>query len=259
MDDQPQQGQVIMDCCNTTGLLAFETAYNHLLNDVHCTLASEEIPLASALNRILAVDICASIQVPSSDNSAMDGYALRADDLTGNHWLELVGQSYAGHPYSGRINPGECIRIMTGAVIPNDADTVEMQENTSAADNKIYFSKPVKRGQHVRRAGEDIDNGDTVLTAGRRLTPVDLGLLASLGISKVTVYKPLRVAVFSSGDELCSPGTPLIPGCIYESNSFVICAMLRKLGFNVTDLGVIADTEQAIEDVFSTAAKTSDV
>jgi len=248
-----------MDCCDATGLLSFEKACNNLINDVNCTLDSEDIPLPLALNRILATDIRASLQVPASDNSAMDGYALRAGDVAANTCLKLVGQSYAGHPYSGRINPGECIRIMTGAVMPADADAVEMQENTSATGDQIYFSKPVKPGQHVRRAGEDIDRGDTVLTAGRRLTPVDIGLLASLGITSLRVYKPLRIAVFSSGDELCSPGATLTPGGIYESNGFVICAMLRKLGFDVLDLGIIVDTEQAIEDAFSRAAESSDV
>lgn len=248
-----------MDCCHSEGLLPFEDACEQLLASVSCNLDSEEVPLASALDRILATDIRASVQVPSSDNSAMDGYAFHATDLDNNTHLHLVGQSLAGHPYRGLIRRGECIRIMTGAVIPEGADTVEMQENTYVSDDIVYFTKVVKQGQHIRHGGEDVKQGDTILRAGHRLSTLDFGLLAAQGITHLQVYKPLSISVFSSGDELRNPGESLTDGNIYDSNRFSILAILTKLGFNVIDLGVIKDTEQAIEDTFMGAAENSDV
>ncbi|GAA5316095.1 MAG: molybdopterin molybdotransferase MoeA [Candidatus Pelagadaptatus aseana] len=252
-----------MDFCNTGTMMPFEEARAHLANAITPIKDTVEVPIGSALDRILAQDILSPIQVPGYDNSAMDGYAVRAKDLQNHDTLTLIGKSFAGTPYEGRINPGQCVRIMTGAKLPDDADTVIMQENTNAQGDteigdQIIFSGDIRPGSNIRRAGEDIDTGHRILAKGKRLSPADIGLLASVGIAQVTVFRAVKVGIFSTGDELRRPGQPLDPGCIYESNRFVVMAILQRLGADIVDFGIIEDNPQALEKAFIDAAQQCD-
>ena len=268
-----------MGCCDTTGLIPFDQALNTLLESVKTITEIEKPALETCLDRILAQDVRAPINVPGYDNSAMDGYAIKADDLVGTHQLQQVGEALAGRPYTQKLEHGQCIRIMTGAPIPRGADSVVMQEETSVIEkngecwiefsNAVHttksscatpkISKPIKRGSHVRYAGEDIRAGEVVLDKGRRLSPADLGLIASLGLAQLEVYRPIRVALLSTGDELKNPGEPLAEGCIYDSNRIVVSAMLKRMGADLHDLGIIPDDVSALEQAFETASKTCDV
>lgn len=252
-----------MDSCNTGAMLPLEQAKSRLADAITPIADTETVSLSEALDRILATDIQSPLQVPGYDNSAMDGYALRNDDLQHGDTLTMVGKSFAGNPYRGAMQSGECIRIMTGAQVPADADTVIMQENTNAQGNteigdRIRFSGASKTGSNIRHAGEDIDAGATVLTRGRRISPADIGLLASIGVANVTVYRPIKVGIFSTGDELRVPGQTLEPGCIYESNRFVVSAMLQRLGADIVDLGIIPDHPEALESAFLKASSQCD-
>ena len=222
---------------------------------------SEQVALREALGRVVAKDVLSPIDVPPHANSAMDGYAVRSEDLpaTGTSRLEIVGTSWAGTPFIGEIKPGQCIRIMTGAKMPADADTVIMQEHVTREDDSISITDGHKQGQNVRYPGEDIKQGGPVAHTGRRLTPADLGVLASLGIPDVEVKQKPRVAFFSSGDELRSVGEELGDGQIYDSNRYTLHGMLTRLGVDFTDLGVIRDDRQAIENAFTRAAEMADV
>jgi len=268
-----------MGCCDTNGLMPFEQALKKLLNSVEVLTATDTENLEHCLDRILATDVRAPINVPSYDNSAMDGYAVKADDLIDNTQLRLVGEALAGHPYAHTLERGECVRIMTGAAIPAGADSVVMQEEVAIIDDhgerRIAFQsathfktqlghrqhtvQAVKPGSHVRYAGEDIRAGEIILHQGKRLAPADLGLAASLGLAKLEVYRPLKVALLSTGDELRNPGQPLDEGCIYDSNRVVVAAMLKRLGVEILDLGIIADQIQALEQAFSQASQHCDV
>ncbi|USE37896.1 molybdopterin molybdotransferase MoeA [Endozoicomonas sp. SCSIO W0465] len=247
------------DCCATDGLMRLEVALSRLINDTNPVSGTETVALESSLGRVLAEQIISPINVPAHDNSAMDGYALAVKDLQSGDTLPLAGQSLAGHPYSGEIPAGQCIRIMTGASIPPGADVVIMQEQAEATEQGIRFlQKPVKSGNNIRKAGEDIPAGAQVFTPGRRIRPQDIGLLASLGIAQVKVYRKVRVAVFSTGDELKLPGEPLGPGDIYDSNRFVIKAMLKKLAVDIIDLGKIPDDKAALREAFLRADREAD-
>ena len=252
-----------MDCCNTGAMLPLEEAKSRLADAITPIVETETVSIAQALDRILATDIHSELQVPGYDNSAMDGYALRAADLQHSDTLTLVGKSFAGTPYDGKVQAGECIRIMTGALVPPDTDTVIMQENTNVQGNtevgdQITFSGTAKAGSNIRRAGEDIDIGTAVLTRGRRISPADIGLLASIGVATVTVFRPIKVGIFSTGDELRLPGQSLDPGCIYESNRFVVSAMLQRLGAEIVDLGIIPDKPEVLENAFIEASSQCD-
>lgn len=216
------------------------------------------LPLRSALGHVLAEPIVATEPVPAHDNSAMDGYALRHGDL-GQEALINVGSAFAGHPFSGELGPGECVRIMTGGVVPRGADTVVMQEHVERNGQQITVSKIPALGSNIRRAGEDLSPGDTVLPAGRRITAADLGVIASMGCAEVSVMRPLRVAFFSTGDELRSLGETLGPGEIYDSNRYTLHGMLTLLGVDLLDMGVVADDEQALQAALDDAAQEADV
>ena len=247
------------DCCSAPGLMSLDDALKTLTTHVTPVSVSETIPLEQCDGRILAENIVSPIHVPSHDNSAMDGYALRAADLEQNVTLKLAGQSFAGHPFTGTCPSGHCIRIMTGAAVPEETDTVIMQEQTETTEQGIRFLKSAKPGNNVRRAGEDIAKGSDVLSAGHRLRPQDLGLLASLGVASVTVYKKLTVAVFSTGDELKAPGESLGHGDIYDSNRIVIISMLKRLGVEVLDLGKLPDDRAIIRDALVQADQDADI
>ncbi|MDX8400218.1 MAG: molybdopterin molybdotransferase MoeA [Gallionellaceae bacterium] len=219
----------------------------------------EIVPLHEALNRTLAGDVLSPMNVPPHDNSAMDGYALRFADLEGNATdLKLVGSSFAGHPFAGQVVAGQCVRIMTGALIPNGCDSVVMQEQVTAADDSVAIGGEHRQGQNVRRAGEDIRQGANVLVRGQLIRPVEMGLLASLGLGEVTVFRRLKVAIFSTGDELQQPGENLAPGQIYDSNRFTLFGMLRELGVEILDMGNIRDEREILKQALLDAAGKAD-
>ena len=224
--------------------------------------AVESLALRSALGRVLARDIMSDINVPSHDNSAMDGYALRSADLLahGDTELTVAGTGFAGDAFQGSVAAGQCVRIMTGAVMPAGLDTVVPQEFTgTTADGRISVpAGTVRAGDNRRLAGEDLARGDAALQAGRILSPADLGLLASLGRAEVPVFRRLRVAFFSTGDELRSIGEPLDMGCVYDSNRYTIWGMLARLGVDLVDLGVVRDEPAALAEAFSQAAACAD-
>lgn len=218
--------------------------------------------LRLALGQVLAETIISPLNVPAHTNSAMDGYALASTDLPANSIqnFPIAGTAFAGHAFTDTCPAGACIRIMTGAPMPAGTDTVVMQEHTELnADGSIRIGTGHRQGQNVRYAGEDITQGQTILDAGRRLSPADLGLLASLGIAEVKVYRPARVAFFSTGDELRSIGEPLDKGCVYDSNRYTLFGMLKNLGLEVLDLGVVKDNPQNLQAAFQMAAASADV
>ena len=223
--------------------------------------AVEMLALRSALGRVLARDIVSGIDVPSHDNSAMDGYALRANDLApgADTVLQVAGSGFAGQEFGGVAAPGQCVRIMTGAVMPAGLDTVVPQEFVKVDGDRISVPAGVVRGGDNRRlAGEDLAKGEAALRAGRVLRPADLGLLASLGQAEVPVRRRLRVAFFSTGDELRSIGETLDTGCVYDSNRYTLWGMLQRLGVELIDLGVVRDEPAALADAFRAAARDAD-
>jgi len=220
----------------------------------------EKVAIRSALGRTLAEDVLSPINVPSHTNSAMDGYAINSADLPASDTAELtvIGTAYAGHPMQGAIGRGQCARIMTGAMMPEGADTVIMQEHVERQDDSIILDDRHKPGQNVRQAGEDLSVGQVVLHTGRHIIPADLGLLASLGVAEVRVMRRPRIAFFSTGDELRSIGEPLEAGQIYDSNRYTLYGMLTALGVEIMDMGVIPDDREQIQQAFRYAAENAD-
>ena len=231
---------------------------HQFLNPVNGVL---RVPVRSALGRVLAEDVQSPVDVPAHRNSAMDGWAMRGADLdpNGETALAEIGVSFAGKPFGGKVGPGQCVRIMTGGVVPEGADTVVMQERAKASGKSITFAAGQKTGQNVREAGEDLKAGSVALRKGRIVRPAELGLIASLGIGEVAVYRPLRVAFFSTGDELKSVGTQLGEGEIYDSNRYTIHGMLTRLGCEPLDMGVVRDDPKLLEKAFEEAAANADV
>lgn len=248
-----------MDCCSQPGLLPVAQAISQMRNTISPVTATEKISLANALDRILSEPIYSTINVPGHNNSAMDGYALRHQDLSTETPLTLIGHSLAGHPFKGAVQQGECVRIMTGAVIPEGADTVIMQENVRVHNEFIQIHKPPKLGENIRRAGEDIAINSIVFEQGKRISPVDIGLLASLGIAEVCVFKRIKVAVLSTGDELKPLTETLQAGDIYDSNRPTLIALLSRLAVDVIDIGCIADDPEKISAAFTAAIAQADV
>ena len=249
------------DCCSQPGLQPLSSAQKKMrdaLTDTPALLTTEQVPVATACGRVLANDIISPMAVPPHDNSAMDGYALRATDLADTDTLPVAGECLAGHPFLQPVPEGQCLRIMTGAPLPADLDTVVMQEQTRKTENGIQFCKKPREGANVRRAGEDIMPDSLVLPAGRNLRPQDLGLLASLGIAEVSVQRRLKVAIFSTGDELKLPGQKLETGEIYDSNRFLVQAMLEQMGVEVLNLGCIADDPELLRKAFLDADEQAD-
>ncbi|HEX6265373.1 MAG TPA: gephyrin-like molybdotransferase Glp, partial [Burkholderiales bacterium] len=220
---------------------------------------TEGVPIREALGRVLAQDIVPAINVPAHDNSAMDGYAVRFSDLNGDTALQEIGSALAGRVFQGKVGPGQCVRIMTGAVMPAGTDTVVIQEITKKEGGKIVIPGGQKARQNVRYAGEDLKAGVPVLTPGRLVRAADLGLIASLGIGTVQVKRRLRVAFFATGDELASIGAPLAEGEVYDSNRYTLFGMLSDLGVELTDLGVVRDDPAQLEKAFKGASEKSDV
>ncbi len=241
--------------------LSCEVARQRLLAAITPLQDSERVNLRAALGRVLRHAISAPVCVPAHTNSAMDGYAINARDIPaqGLNQLRVIGVALAGKPFNGTLGAREAVRIMTGAVVPEGADTIVLQEQASESAGEVTIDARHRRGQHVRLAGEDLAVGSTVLAAGRRLSPADLGLIASLGIGEVTVIRRVRVAFFSTGDELRSLGEPLGRGDIYDSNRYTLFGMLAELGVDAVDLGVVGDNPAALSAAFSSAAEMADV
>jgi molybdopterin molybdotransferase len=223
----------------------------------------EVVPLKNAVGRTLSRDVVSPLNVPGHDNSAMDGYAFRFADVVANGETRLtrIGESFAGHPFDGTVGKGQCVRIFTGAVIPDGCDTVVPQEKVEEKLGVLIIGANVvkREGDNRRQAGEDIAVGDTVFSGGQKLNAPEIGMLASLGLGEVPVFRKLRVAFFSNGDELTPAGQPLLPGKIYDSNRFMIHAALCELGVDAIDMGCIPDDPDAIENALLSAADSADV
>ena len=229
---------------------------------VRPVLACERLPIRDCLNRVNNEAVNSPHNVPPRPNSAMDGYALAIDSLVENGIAELeeIGAAYAGTPFEQTCKAGQCVRIMTGALIPEGTDAVVMQEQVEvSSDGKIRIDADHRVGENIRKAGEDVSQGDIVIDAGARLSPADLGVLASLGIPKLQVKRKPAVAFFSTGDELMSLGKPLEPGMIYDSNRYSLYGMLTRLPVDIIDLGVVRDNPDSMREVLTDAATKADL
>ena len=247
------------DC--TPENLGFEAALAQVLGAVRPLPGSETVALVHALGRVLAQPLVAGMDLQPWPNSAMDGYAFAVADMDTalGAGLTLAGASLAGHPYAGRLSAGQCVRILTGAVLPAGADTVVMQEHVTVADGRVYMKRALPTGANVRAPGEDVRAGQVALPAGNRLSPAQIALAAALGAAAVTVTRRPRVALFTSGDELTPLGEPLGAGAIYDSNRYLLRAMLQELRAEVIDLGIVADDPAAVRAAFAAAHTQADV
>ena len=238
--------QLSDDCFAFGGdLMRTEEALGLLEDRLVPVVDNEDVPLRAAAGRVLAADFCAARAVPPHDNAAVDGYAVFFDDLAdaAATRLPVTGRIAAGHPLGRSARPGEALRIFTGAPMPDGPDTVLMQEDCTADGEHVIIPPGIKPGANRRRAGEDIEKGGVILRAGQRLRPQDVGLAASVGLATLTVYRRLRVAVFSTGDEGREVGEDLPSGCIYDSNRYAVSALLESLGCEVGDLGILPDAD----------------
>ncbi|USD67955.1 molybdopterin molybdotransferase MoeA [Vibrio sp. SCSIO 43136] len=249
-----------MGCCDAPGLMAIETAMEKMLSSVSPIQDTETLPLPQAEGRVLAKAIESPISVPPFDNSAMDGYAIRIAELKPDIAMPLAGKSFAGQPFDGEWPEGTCVRIMTGAPVPAGCDAVIMQENTQQTEQGIVFTQTdVAPQNNIRPLGDDINVGDLVLSAGHRLTPRDIPMVASLGIAEVEVIRRPKVAFFSTGDELKQIGEPLGEGQIYDSNRYGIKSLIVNFGCEAIDLGIIPDCPVQLKATFEKAQQVADV
>lgn len=248
----------MVSCDAQPGLIPFDEALERLLVNSPVVVGTEQVRLVDAAGRVLAESPVASVSVPPEDNSSMDGYALNIADLKGAETELLVSQRVPAGTPPRPLDSGTCARIFTGAEIPQGANAVVMQENVSVQGDYAVFAEDVPLGNNIRRAGQDIQKGDPVLQAGIRLQPADLGMLASVGLSEVKVYKRLKVAILSTGDELVEPGSVLGPGQIYNSNRYILTGLLQNLGMDAVDLGCVQDTHEATINALEQAAASAD-
>ena len=219
------------------------------------------LPLEKLSHHVLSEPLISAVNVPSTTNSAMDGYAILSQDLTQERF-KLVGEIHAGHEYALALKKGECVKIMTGAPLPKNADTVVMKEQAQTEKESVFFNLtkyPITKGQNVREAGEDIQKGSLVFPVGTRICAAKLGMIASLGMASASVFSPIKVALFSTGDEVQNPGTPPKENCIYDANRQTLRAMLTKLGCEILDFGIIKDQKTALEEVLHQAKKEADI
>lgn len=240
-------------------LMSLEAALTQMLSRITPLTAVETLPLVNCFGRILATDVVSPLDVPGFDNSAMDGYAVRLADLSLDKPLPVAGKAFAGQPYQGEWPARTCIRIMTGAPIPAGCEAVVMQEQTEQTDDGVRFTAGVRGGQNIRRRGEDIRQDAVVFPAGTRLTVAELPVLASLGIADAQVVRKVRVALFSTGDELQLAGQPLGEGQIYDTNRLTVHLMLQQLGCEVINLGIIPDDPCKLRAAFLEADSQADV
>ena len=248
-----------MNVCDSGDLLPVEEAIEQLLAKAPPPPSTEVIALAQALGRVTAEEVFSPLDLPGWDNSAMDGYALRAFDVPEQGgYLEVSGRIAAGHSSDVPLQAGQAVRIFTGAPLPHGADSVVPQERCRVYGQRIWCP-PLRLGEHVRKRGEELQRGQPVLSVGKRLRAQEIGLLAAAGIPRVKVYRPLRVCLLSSGDELREPGESLAPGQIYNSNRYLVAALLRGWGVEVHDYGVMADALAASRDALLLASSECDV
>ncbi len=237
-----------MTCCDQPGLMLLEQATDRLLELISPCSDVETVALDQALDRVLAEDMVARYPVPGFDNSAMDGYAICLQGFSTDSPQHIQGRSMAGAPYQGALKLGNCVRIMTGAPVPEGTEAVVMQEEVSADGREALVKRLPKKGENIRRKGEDLAEGAVALSAGLRLGPADLALLSAIGAQAVPVYRKARVALFSTGDELREPGEPLGHGDIYDANRPAIRALLEQLNVDILDLGILPDNLEAVRD-----------
>ncbi|MGZ4954653.1 MAG: molybdopterin molybdotransferase MoeA [Methylobacter sp.] len=253
----------MIDACSQASkpLLTIDDALDRIKAVVNPVNGTEKTELKNALGRVLAEPVYSPINIPHDRNAAMDGYAFASRDIADGQafTLSLAGVSWAGRPFQGQLQPGQCIRIFTGAVVPEQADSVIMQEHVQVQDQTIHFPADTRAQQNVRKIGEDVKQGACLIAGPKKLTASDLGLMASAGFDNVVVKRQLKIAYFSTGDELTSLGLPLEPGKIYDSNRIILGGLLTDPGYSIVDLGVIPDNKQLLEDSFIEASKNYDV
>ncbi len=253
----------MIDLCSQEAkpLLSIKEALAHLESAIKTVVEVESVELKNALGRVLSVAINSPINIPFDRNAAMDGYAYASADIDHNKPCELtvIGTSWAGRPYHGQMQAGQCVRIFTGAVVPEQADSVIMQEQVQVNGKQIQFPANAPIHQNVRAIGEDIEQGQCLLPSAKKLTACDLGLLASAGINQITVTRQLKIACFSTGDELIALGQSLESGKIYDSNRYMLAALLTDPCYRLIDLGALPDDPEQITNHLRHAAKNVDV
>ncbi len=248
-------------CCDTLSpaFLSVVQGQEKILSLVNTVSEIEACKIENAYGRVLAEHIISPVNVPQYTNSAMDGYAIRSDDVDRDSY-QVVAEVMAGHAYDQPLEVGQAVKIMTGAPTPRNGDTVVMREQTSQEGDKVTFNGAnIKAGQNVRQAGEDLAIGSDVFTAGTRLASPEMGMIASLGFGEANVFRKLKVAVFSTGDEVQAPGTEQKANSIYDSNRFTIMGMLEKLGCEILDFGILEDNEQLMIEALENASAQADV
>ena len=241
-------------------LVKLNTAIKIIKNNFNLQQYTELVNLKNTLNRISGENIISSINVPAHSNSAVDGYAINFKEYSnGNRKFNIIGKSSAGHPFNKKVQKLNSIRVLTGAILPPNLDTIIMEEDCKIINNILTLPDNVKKGINYRYLGEDIKKNSIVYKKGHKIKPQDIGVLASLGIKRIRAYKALKIAIFSSGDELVNVGKPLNKGQIYDSNREMIIAFLSKLGFLVTDLGILKDKSDVIENKLKKASINNDL
>lgn len=247
--------------CETPDLLPLDAVSQYLQQHLSPVTESQRVALSDAAGKIVSMDIHAPVDVPRQAVATMDGYAFRHADFIGNRERDFIciGKLFAGHEHPGVIQSGECLRIMTGASIPAGADCVVMQEQVRVDGNHVRCEKMPACGDNINPRAADLREGQLLFSAGHRLRPADVGLLASLGIGEVDTLRPLRIALLSTGDELLTPGEPWRSGAIYDINRYTLGSMLKKLPVEVLDYGIVGDEFQTLFDVFQHAESRADV
>ena len=246
-------------------LLPVEDAIGRIGELIQPVREYEELPIRECLNRVLFADVASPIDVPSHTNSAMDGYAVNGQDIpgSGEATLAVIGIAWAGRPFDGAVERGQAVRIMTGAAMPDGADTVVIQEHASVDRDQLTIDGETAPGKNVRHAGEDVSTGEVILAAGELITPAHIGMLASLGVARARVVRRVRVAFFSTGDELrtlsLEEKQELGKGEIFDSNRYSLCGMLKRLDVELLDLGVVPDNPELIRETFERASEVADV
>ena len=241
-------------------MISVDQALEQLLAQVRPVCDTETVAVAQACGRVMAKPLVSPVNVPPADNSSMDGYAVYSQDIKANTAYPISQRITAGLAVTENHRPETAARIFTGAEMPNGADAVIIQENSQPVDgDKVAFTCTASLGDNIRRKGQDVARGSEILTAGTRLRPQEVGLIASCGIEEVAVYKPLKLALVSTGDELVNPGTELLPGKIYNSNRFLLDAFCQQAGFELIDMGTAKDNFAATKALLLKAAEQADL